>query len=132
MRPGRPPLAVASLQHHSVDREASIAATAPDTSLSATEIQELRRLMAAGQLPGRRIDSLAITPAGVFVAGFLAFIGWIAFETQANGKSIVALQTDIAILKTDVGELKTDLVEIKARQAEMDRKIDRLLELQRR
>ena len=107
-------------------------ATAPDTSLSATEIQELRRLMAAGQLPGRRIDSLAITLAGVFVAGFLAFIGWIAFETQANGKSIVALQTDIAILKTDVGELKTDLVEIKARQAEMDRKIDRLLELQRR
>ena len=109
-------------------------ATAPDTSLSAAEIQELRRLIASRRRFGNGVDPLAATLIGVFAAGFLALFGWMGYETTENGKATVALQTDVAVLKADVGELKAGqkkldarLVRLEAGQNETNRKLDRLL-----
>ena len=96
-----------------------MAANSPDAPLNTAEIQELRRLIAARQRSGSSTNSLTVTLIGVFAAGLLAFIGWLALETQTNGKAIVALRTDVAILKADVAELKTGQGELKTGLAEL-------------
>ena len=92
-----------------------MAAESPDASLSAFEIRELRRLIAAR----RRADSLVVTLAGIFAAGFLALFGWMAFQTHANSAAIAVLQTDVARVQADVNELKADMEELKAGLAEL-------------
>ena len=72
----------------------------PDVSLSAFEIREFRRLIAAR----RRADYLVVTLAGVFAAGFLALFGWMAFQTHANSAAIAVLQTEVAALPTPAEE----------------------------
>ena len=92
-----------------------MAADNPDTSLSAFEIRELRRLIAAR----RRTGSLIVTLVGVFAAGFLALFGWMAFQTHANRAAIAVLQTDVARVQADVNELKAGMEELKASLAEL-------------
>ena len=113
-----------------------MAADSPDASLSASEIHELRRLIAARQRFGGRADSLTATLVGVFAAGFLALFGWMAFQTHANSAAIAVLQNDVAALragqrelKAGQAELKADMAEIKAGQRELR---SLLLEQQRR
>ncbi len=109
-----------------------MAAETPDASLSAFEIRELRRLIAAR----RRAASVVATLAGIFAAGFLALFGWMAFQTHANSAAIAVLQTDVAVLqagqkKLEAGqeELKADMAEVKAGLRELKAI---LLEQQRR
>jgi len=96
-----------------------MAADSPDATLSAVELQELRRLIAAGRRSGHSTHPLAVTFSGVFAAGFLALFGWIAFQTHANSAAIAVLQTDVAGLQADVRELKADVEELKADMAEL-------------
>ena len=103
-----------------------MAADSPDASLSASEIHELRRLIAARQRFGGRADSLTATLVGVFAAGFLALFGWMAFQTHANSAAIAVLQSDVARVQADVknlqagqAELKSGVAELKAGQAEL-------------
>ena len=92
-----------------------MAAEIPDASLSAFEIREFRRLIAAR----RRADFLVATLAGIFAAGFLALFGWMAFQTHANSAAIAVLQTDVARVQADVRKLKVDVEELKAGQVEL-------------
>ena len=78
--------------------------------------------------------------AVALVVAFLALIGWIALETQANreaihenGIAIAVLQTDVATLKADIAVVKADIAAVKADiatvkvdMAELHRKIDLL------
>ena len=86
-----------------------------DASLSAFEIREFRRLIAAR----RRADFLVFTLVGVFAAGFLALFGWMAFQTHANSAAIAVLQTEVAALHAGQRELKADVEELKADVAEL-------------
>lgn len=92
-----------------------MAAETPDASLSAFEIREFRRLIAAR----RRADLLVATLAGIFAAGFLALFGWMAFQTHANSAAIAALQTEVAALQAGQRELKAGQEELKAGLAEL-------------
>ena len=96
-----------------------MAADSLDAPLSASEIRELRLLIAAGRRSGFGVHPLAVTFSGVFAAGFLALFGWMAFETHANSAAIAVLQTDVAALQADIKELKADMAELKAGQAEL-------------
>ena len=96
-----------------------MAVNSPDTPLSAAEIQEIRRLIAARQRSGGRADPLAATLIGVFAAGFLGFIGWLGYATTENGKDIVALRKDVAALQTGQKELKAGQAELKADMVEV-------------
>ncbi len=87
-----------------------MAAETPDASLSAFEIRELRRLIAVR----RRADSLVVTLAGIFAAGFLALFGWMVFQTYANSTAIAVLQTEVAALQVGQRELKAGLAELRA------------------
>ena len=92
-----------------------MAADNPDASLSAFEIREFRRLIAAR----RRADYLVVTLAGVFAAGFLALFGWMAFQTHANSAAIAVLQTEVAALHAGQRELKAGQEALKADMAEL-------------
>ena len=91
----------------------------PDASLSASEIRELRRMIAGRQRSGQGFHPLATTLVGVFAAGFLALFGWMAFQTHANSAAVAVLQTDVAALQADVKKLQAGQVELKAGQAEL-------------
>lgn len=98
----------------------------PDVSLSAAEIQEIRRLMAARQRSGGRADPLAATLIGVFAAGFLGLIGWLGYATTENGKTITGLEAgqkhiDARLVKLEAGqeELKANMAELQAGQREL-------------
>ena len=108
-----------------------------DAPFTAAERQALRRLLAK---PGG--GDITRNPMAVaLVVAFLALIGWIALETQANreaihenGIAIAVLQTDVATLKADVAAVKADIAAVKADiatvkvdMAELHRKIDLLL-----
>ena len=103
-----------------------MAADSLDAPLSASEIRELRLLIAAGRRSGHGLHPLAVTFSGVFAAGFLALFGWMAFETHANSAAIAVLQTDVAALQADVKEMKADIEELKAGQAELRAEIREL------
>ena len=110
-----------------------MAADSLDAPLSASEIRELRLLIAAGRRSGFSVHPLAVTFSGVFAAGFLALFGWMAFETHANSAAIAVLQTDMARLQAAVKELqagqeelKADMAELKAGQAELGAEIREL------
>lgn len=92
-----------------------MAAEILDASLSAFEIRELRRLIAAR----RRAASLVVSLAGIFAAGFLALFGWVAFQTHANSAAIAVLQTEVAALQAGQKELKAGQEELKAGLAEL-------------
>jgi len=96
-----------------------MAADSPGATLSAAELQAIRRLIADNRRPGYSAHPLAVTFSGVFAAGFLALFGWIAFQTHTNSAAIAVLQTDVAGLQADVRELKADVAEIKADVAEL-------------
>ena len=96
-----------------------MAVDSPDAPLSAAEVQELRRPIAARHRFGSGVDPLAATLVGVFAAGFLGLIGWMGYETMENGKATVALQTDVAVLQAEVGELKVGQKKLEAGQAEL-------------
>ena len=89
-----------------------VAASSPDTPLSAAEIQELRRLIADRRRFGHRADPLTATLIGVFAAGF---IGWLGYATTEDGKDIVALQVGQEELKADRVEVKAILLEQRRR-----------------
>lgn len=98
-----------------------MAADNPDASLSASETQEVRRLIAERRQSGYSAHPPAVTFSGVFAAGFLGFIGWLGYATAENGKDIVALRKDVAALqvgqeKLEAGQaqIKADIVEVKA------------------
>ncbi len=90
-----------------------------DAPLSAAEIRELRRLIAAGQRPGPAAHPLAVTLCGVFAAGFLALFGWLAFETHSNSAAVDVMQTDVARLQADVKKLQAGQEQLRAGQEEM-------------
>jgi len=96
-----------------------MAADSPGATLSAAELQALRRLIADNRRPGYSAHPLAVTFSGVFAAGFLALFGWIAFQTHTNSAAIAVLQTDVVGLQADVAELKADVEELKADVAEI-------------
>ena len=86
-----------------------MAVDSPDAPLSAAEVQELRRPIAARHRFGSGVDPLAATLVGVFAAGFLGLIGWMGYETMENGRTIAALQTNVAVLQAGQKELKSDV-----------------------
>ena len=96
-----------------------MAADSPDAPFSAAEIRELRRLIADGRRSGFRADPLATTLVGVFAAGFLALVGWMAFQTHANSAAIAVLQTEVAALQAGQRELKAGQEGLKADMAEL-------------
>ena len=96
-----------------------MAVDSPDASFSASEMQELRRMIAARQRSGQGFHPLATTLVGVFAAGFLALFGWMAFQTHANSAAVAVLQTDVARLQADVKKLQAGQEELKAGQAEL-------------
>ena len=96
-----------------------MAADNPDASPNASEIRELRRLIADGQRSGLAAHPLAVTFSGVFAAGFLALFGWMAFQTHANSAAIAVLQTDVARLQADVKKLQAGQEVLKAGQADL-------------
>ncbi len=96
-----------------------MAADNPDASLSASEIRELRRMIAARHRSSYGAHPLAVTFSGVFAAGFLALFGWMAFQTHANSAAIAVLQTEVATLQAGQRELKAGQEELKADVAEL-------------
>ena len=93
-----------------------MAADNPDASLSASEIRELRRMIAARHRSSYGAHPLAVTFSGVFAAGFLALFGWMAFQTHANSAAIAVLQTDVAALQAGQRELRADVKKLQAGQ----------------
>ena len=91
----------------------------PDVSLSASEIRELRRMIAERQRSGQGFHPLATTLVGVFAAGFLALFGWMAFQTHANSAAVAVLQTDVAALQAGQRELRADVKKLQAGQVEL-------------
>ncbi len=96
-----------------------MAADNTDAPLSAAEIREFRRLIAAGQRSAHGAHPLTAALPGVFAAGFLALFGWMAFQTHANSAAIAVLQNDVTRLQTDVKDLKAGQEEMKAAIAEL-------------
>ncbi len=100
-----------------------MAADSIDAPFTAEERQALRRLLAKSGGGDITRNPMAVA----LVVAFLALVGWIALETQANRDAIHENGVAIAVLQADVATLKADMAELKAGQAELHRKIDILL-----
>lgn len=113
-----------------------------DAPFTAAERQALRRLLAK---PGG--GDITRNPMAVaLVVAFLALVGWIALETQANreaihenGVAIAVLQTNLAAMdarlekvEASVERLEASVARLEAGQAELHRKIDLILAQQTR
>lgn len=101
------------------DWELSVAVDNPDASLSASEIRELRGMIAARHRSGQGFHPLATTLVGVFAAGFLALFGWMAFQTHANSAAVAVLQTEVVALQAGQRKLKSGQEELKAGLADL-------------
>lgn len=119
-----------------------MAAETTDTPFTAAERQAIRRLLAKSNGADITRNPMAVA----LVVAFLALVGWIALETQANREAIHENGVAIAVVRTDIVTLKdgqeklearlvgleASLARLEASQIEMAHKIDRLLALQSR
>ena len=112
-----------------------MAAETTDTPFTAAERQAIRRLIAKSNGADITRNPMAVA----LVVAFLALVGWIALETQANrdaihenGKAIAVLQTDVTALKLGQEKLESGMAKLESGQAGLHRKIDSLLALQAR
>ena len=112
-----------------------MAAETTDTPFTAAERQAIRRLLAKAS--GGDITRNPVAVA--LVVAFLALVGWIALETQANreaihenGVAVAVLQTDVTALKLGQEKLESGMAKLESGQAGLHRKIDSLLALQAR
>jgi len=105
-----------------------MAADSIDPPFTAEERQALRRLLAKSSGGDITRNPMAVA----LVVAFLALVGWIALETQANREAIHENGVAIAVLQTDVATVKADMAALKADMVELHRKIDILLAQQAR
>ena len=105
-----------------------MAADLIDPPFTAEERQALRRLLAKSSGGDITRNPMAVA----LVVAFLALVGWIALETQANREAIHENGVAIAVLQTDVATVKADMAALKADMVELHRKIDILLAQQAR
>ena len=114
-----------------------MAAESTDAPFTAEERQALRRLLAKSSGGDLTRNPMAVA----LVVAFLALVGWIALETQANreaihenGVAIAVLQTNLAAMdarlkKVEAGveRLEAGQVKLQADLVDLHRKIDLLL-----
>ena len=106
-----------------------------DVPFTAAGRQALCRLLAKSGVGDITCNPMAVA----LVVAFLALVGWIALETQANrdtihanGVAIVVLQTNVAAMDVRLEKLETRMGSLEASQIELHRKIDMLLARQSR
>ena len=112
-----------------------MAAETTDAPFTDAERQALRRLLAKSNGADITRNPMAVA----LVVAFLALVGWIALETQANreaihenGVAVAVLQTDVTALKLGQEKLESGMAKLESGQAGLHRKIDSLLALQAR
>ena len=112
-----------------------MAADSTDAPFTDAERQALRRLLAKSGGGDITRNPMAVA----LVVAFLALVGWIALETQANreaihenGIAIAVLQTSVAAMDARLEKLEAGQTRLEASQAELHRKIDMLLAQQTR
>ena len=113
-----------------------------DAPFTAAERQAIRRLLTKSSGSDLTRNPMAVA----LVVAFLALVGWIALETQANreaihenGVAIAVLQTNLAAMdarlekvEASVERLEASVARLEAGQAELHRKIDLILAQQTR
>ena len=112
-----------------------MAAETTDAPFTDAERQAIRRLIAKSNGADITRNPMAVA----LVVAFLALVGWIALETQANreaihenGVAVAVLQTDVTALKLGQEKLESGMAKLESGQAGLHRKIDSLLALQAR
>ena len=119
-----------------------MAADSIDPPFTAEERQALRRLLAKSSGGDITRNPMAVA----LVVAFMALVGWIALETQANreaihenGVAIAVLQTNVAAMdvrlervEASVVRLEASVARLEAGQSELHRKIDLILAQQTR
>ncbi len=105
-----------------------MAVDSTDAPLTAAERQALRRLLAKSGGGDLTRNPMAVA----LVVAFLAPVGWIALETQADREAIHENGVAIAVLQTNIAAMDARLGKVEAGQTELHRKIDILLARQSR
>ena len=119
-----------------------MAAESTGAPFTAEERQALRRLLAKSGGGDLTRNPMAVA----LVVAFLALVGWIALETQANreaihenGVAIAVLQTNLAAMdarlekvEASVERLEAGVARLETGQSELHRKIDLILAQQTR
>ena len=105
-----------------------MATDSTDAHFTAEERQAIRRLLTKSSGSDITRNPMAVA----LVVAFLALVGWIALETQANREAIHENGVAIAVLQTNVAAMDARLEKLEASQAELHRKIDLLLAQQAR
>lgn len=107
-----------------------MATDSTDAPFTAAERQALRRLLAKPDSGDLTRSPMAVA----LVVAFLALVGWIALETQANreaihenGVAIAVLQTNLAAMDARLEKVEAGMERLEASQTELHRKIDLLL-----
>ena len=106
-----------------------------DAPFTAAERRAIRRLLAKPHRGDLTRNPMAVA----LIVAFLALVGWIALETQANreaihenGVAIAVLQANLAAMDTRLENVEAGVANLEASQSELHRKIDQILAQQAR